>query len=179
MRVAAMLVCCAMVCLRSDATNQDVAGASTLSQVLQDAEAKRFSKIATLRFGAAISIDDTVDKVFSDSLAAEISTPLKALGVGLVRQSGQPIDTRLPGLFSTTLVNCAGRRDCDVTTRTSLSRTVQLPNDPSVEFTVGVWQKDHNATAADAGQARAVAREFVVNDMNEFVRHWAIANRAR
>jgi hypothetical protein len=72
-----------------------------------------------------------------------------------------------------------GGEQCELLLMTSLSRDVQIPEDPDFKFRVDVWRKEHRDAMPDVSSSRARVRELLTADVNEFVRYWAMANVTR
>jgi hypothetical protein len=58
----------------------------------------------------------------------------------------------------------------------ALSRLVRLVDLPDVTFMPTLWQKQKFVSAANLSDARFAALQIVQEDINEFVRYWAVAN---
>jgi hypothetical protein len=150
-----------------------------VEQRLEEGRAQDFGRLTALRFAAGVFVNDSHDESASKSLISAITVPLSSIGIKLTEQLGQAVDSRLPSLVVIAQIACRASGDqCVLLLTASLSRDVQLQENPNVKFRADVWRKEHRDATFDASSSRAKVKELLTADMNEFVRYWAMANVA-
>lgn len=145
-----------------------------LQRWLDTRQAVPFAGLRTMRYAIGASINGKFDN--ADWLKPAVTAPLQSIGISMIEQVGQKVDTTLSLLAILIDITHSGRQSYELRVSSSLRRRVRLADTPEIAFMTAVWRKDELAEARDLSHARGFARVILDKHVNEFVRYWSIAN---